>query len=222
MSKVLAVDPLSPAPEIIRQAAELLRQGGLLVFPTRGLYGLGVDASNPGAVSRVFSIKKREPGKPLLVLIDNPRQLPGLTQTPSGVAAHLMRRFWPGQVTFVLKARPGLPPGLISKSGKIGVRQAGHPVARALVKALAGPLTGTSANLSGAGGCAAIDALDPALISAVDRVLDCGPLMGGVGSTVVDVTTEPPRVLREGVVSTAQIMEAYQAFFGGLMGSVTR
>ncbi len=215
MNKIVAVDPHHPAPEIIEQAADRLRRGGLLVFPTRGLYGLGADAFNPQAVGRVFTIKKRDPRNPLLVLIDETRWLDSLVEPPGDAARHLMQHFWPGQVTFVLNARKGLPQGLTSESGKIGVRQAGHPVALALVKALGRPITGTSANLSGTDGCTAIHALDPALLTAADQVLDCGILMGGPGSTVVDVTIKPPLVLRQGVIPTTELMRVYGIFRNG-------
>jgi L-threonylcarbamoyladenylate synthase len=215
MSKIVAVDPGHPAPQIIEPAADMLRRGGLLVFPTRSLYGLGADAFNSQAVARVFSIKRRDPRNPLLVLIDDDQWLDSLVETPGDAARHLMRNFWPGKVTFVLKALKGLPPGLISESGKIGVRLVEHPVALSLVRALGRPLTGTSANLSGTGGCADIHTLDPVLLSAVDQVLDCGMLMGGAGSTIVDATVVPPVVLREGSLPAREIIQAYHFFRTG-------
>ncbi|MCK7504913.1 MAG: Sua5/YciO/YrdC/YwlC family protein [Desulfobacterales bacterium] len=114
-----------------------------------------------------------------------------------------MQRFWPGRLTLVLDARPGLPARLTAGTGKIGIRLAAHPVARALAEAVAQPITGTSANLSGGSGCRQIAELDPRIARQVDLILDGGALKGGVGSTVVDVTGETPVVIREGEVSKA-------------------
>jgi L-threonylcarbamoyladenylate synthase len=116
-----------------------------------------------------------------------------------------MNAFWPGGLTIILESRPELPDLLTGKTGKIGIRVPRHPMASALVNAFDGPLTGTSANLSGRPGCSQIDDLDPQLIQQLDVVLDAGPLKGGVGSTVVDATSDPPLVLREGAVSKQQL-----------------
>jgi L-threonylcarbamoyladenylate synthase len=116
--------------------------------------------------------------------------------------------FWPGQVTLVFKARQTLSTKLTGGSGKIGVRLAHHPIAVQLLKAVDRPLTGTSANLSGQPGCAAISDMDLTVIESVDLVLDAGRLQGGRGSTVVDVTTEPPLVMREGAVAATRIASA--------------
>jgi L-threonylcarbamoyladenylate synthase len=120
-----------------------------------------------------------------------------------------MEAFWPGRVTLVFDARDTLPDSLTAQSGKIGVRLPGHPVAAAMVRQVKGPLTGTSANLSGRPGCYRLPDLDPQIAGQVDLVLDAGTLQGGVGSTVVDVTGEPPRILREGQVTAGQILGSY-------------
>ena len=117
-----------------------------------------------------------------------------------------MEHFWPGRVTLVFEAADSVPQALTAGTGKIGIRLPGHPVAVALVESLGGPLTGTSANLSGSPGCRRVDDLDPQLIQQLDMVLDAGPLKGGTGSTVVDVTREIPRVLRAGEISEKEIM----------------
>ena len=117
-----------------------------------------------------------------------------------------MEHFWPGRVTLVFEAADSVPQALTAGTGMIGIRLPGHPVAIALVESLGGPLTGTSANLSGSPGCRRVDDLDPQLIQQLDVVLDAGPLKGGTGSTVVDVTREIPRVLRAGEISEKEIM----------------
>lgn len=195
-----------PKPETIRQAAAVIRGGGVVCFPTRCLYGLGADAFNAAAVERVFDIKQRPAELPLLVLINSPAQMDGLARSIPRVAHVLMQRFWPGRLTLVLEAEASLPERLTAGTGKIGIRLAAHTVARALVEAVGNPITGTSANISGGTGCRQISELDPKIRRQVDIVLDGGPLKGGVGSTVVDVTGESPVLIREGEVSKPEIM----------------
>lgn len=210
---ILPVAPDKPDAEVIARAAHTIRTGGLVVFPTYGLYGLGADAFNPSAVERIFRIKGRPAVKALLVLVETVADLQRITEAPSPLALKLMQRFWPGRVTFILPARRDLPSGITSTDGKIGVRLISHPVAAALVRAAAVPLTGTSANISGTGGCSRVAQIDTDLIRKVDLVLDAGPLAGGPGSTVVDVTGDKPLVLRQGAVAAARIMEAFKSGF---------
>ncbi|MBI5894858.1 MAG: threonylcarbamoyl-AMP synthase [Desulfobacterales bacterium] len=198
----------------IARAAEILHRGAVVLFPTSGLYGLGADAFNARAVARIFDLKGRDPAKPLLVLVDSPEMVARVAQPPSALARHLMTCFWPGRVTLVVPALADLPQGLTGPDGTIGVRQVAHPVAAALVRALGSPLTGTSANLSGAGGCASVADLDPTVRDAVDLVLDAGPLAGAPGSTVVEVKEKSVTILREGVVPRAQIIAAVEQFAG--------
>jgi L-threonylcarbamoyladenylate synthase len=205
------VDPRAPKADTIGLAAVAIRDGGVVCFPTRCLYGLGADAFNPAAVERVFDIKQRPADMPLLVLINSPAQMDGLAKSIPRVAHVLMQRFWPGRLTLVLEAEDSIPARLTAGTGKIGIRLAAHPVARALVEAVAKPITGTSANLSGGTGCRQISELDPHIRRQVDLILDGGPLKGGVGSTVVDVTGEAPVVIREGEVSKPEIMAAIKS-----------
>ena len=183
----------------------MLRAGGLLAFPTSGLYGLGADALNPKAVGKIFRIKQRDLGKPILVLIKDESDVDKIAPKVPSSAAKMMAAFWPGSLTIILEARSELPKALTSGTGKIGIRIPKHPVASALVKAFDGPITGTSANISGKAGCSTIADLDPGLVQHLNLVLDAGPLRGGVGSTIVDATLDPPSVLREGAVSKERL-----------------
>jgi len=204
---IIKVAPVNPAPEAIKKAAAVIKGGGTIAYPTRGLYGLGTDACNAGAVAAVFSIKQRSTQKPILILIDHPKRLEQLVTHVPKIAADIMRQFWPGRVTLVFEAGADVSSDLTGGSKKIGIRLPGHPVAAALVKAVAGPITGTSANLSGSPGCHRIGDLEPQVAHRLDLILDAGPLAGGRGSTVVDVTEgNRPIVLREGVISARDIM----------------
>ncbi|CAB1061455.1 Threonylcarbamoyl-AMP synthase (EC [Olavius sp. associated proteobacterium Delta 1] len=205
--RIIKVAPVNPAHEAIKTAASVIKAGGTIAYPTRCLYGLGTDAFSTGAVARVFAIKQRSAQKPLLILIDHPKRLERLVTRVPKIAANIMRQFWPGKVTLVFEAGEDLSPDLTGGSGKIGIRLPGHPVASALVEAVAGPITGTSANLSGSSGCHQISDLEPQVAHQLDLILDAGPLAGGRGSTVVDVTGgDRPIVLREGVISAREIM----------------
>ncbi len=207
---IKSIDPVSPDPGLIAEAVEVIKGGGIVSFPTTCLYGLGGDALKTGVVDRIFGLKKRSSDKPILVLVKDPGDLPGITQDISIAAAAIMERFWPGNVTIVFKAAESLPGNLTAGTCKIGVRVPVHPVTCALVKELGTPLTGTSANLSGRPGCAIVSEIDSAILDQVDLVLDAGRLKGGAGSTVVDVTGPVPGIMREGEVSAHDIMAAVE------------
>ena len=116
-----------------------------------------------------------------------------------------MEAFWPGSLTLVFHAAAPVPSNLTGYTGKIGIRLGGYPVASALVRAVGGPITGTSANLSGQGGCVSVAEIDRSIKNQVDLVLDAGTLRGVRGSTVVDVAVDPPRILREGAIDAEKI-----------------
>ena len=200
-----SVSSTAPDPDSIHAAAQVIRKGGIIAFPTSTLYGLGADANNPQAVEKIFHIKGRQPHRPILVLIRDKAYLSALARTIPPKAAILMEAFWPGGITLVLHAGQGVSSRLTGNTGKIGVRVPKHPVAAAIVDQLEGAMTGTSANLSGQGGCSDVSRLEKRVSEQLDGVVDAGPLPGGRGSTVIDVTVDPPRILREGTISKHQI-----------------
>lgn len=187
------------------EAAQIIHHGGVVVFPTTGLYGLAADAANSDAVKRVFAIKQRPFTRPLLILIPGRSSLADIVSHPPPVAGQLMDAFWPGGLTLVFHARRDILPELTAGTGHIGVRLPGHPVSRLLVEAVGSPITATSANVSDHSGCSCIDDLDPAVADAVDLILDAGQLKGGLGSTVLDLTQTPPVLLREGAISRSRM-----------------
>lgn len=202
MSKIIQLDPKDFDPNVLNEAAQGIREGHSVIFPTLGLYGLGVDAANAKAVERIFQIKKRTANKPILLLIHDPAVLEQIVTEIPLAAQKLMDQFWPGDLTVIFPAKESVLKQLTAGTGKIGVRQTAHPLARTLIDKVGGPITGTSANFSGSPGYTSIDDMPPKLIDAVDFVIDAGPLAAGVGSTVVDVTVSPPAVLREGRISS--------------------
>ena len=204
-TEILSVDPESPDQDLIAKAAALIKTGGLVVFPTSSFYGLGAEAFNAEAVDKVFQIKRRDPQKPLLILIACLADLAPLVRSIPKTATRLMEAFWPGSLTLVFHAAAPVPSNLTGYTGKIGIRLGGYPVASALVRAVGGPITGTSANLSGQGGCVSVAEIDRSIKNQVDLVLDAGTLRGLRGSTVVDVAVDPPRILREGAIDAEKI-----------------
>ena len=205
---MISINPDHPQPELIEKAADIIRNGGVVIYPTRGLYGLGTDATRLEAVEQIFRIKHRSPDKPLSILIAYRQQVADWCCDVSIAAEKLMDAFWPGRITIVFRSKRLLPSMLTGGSDKIGIRQPGHAVAMALVRTAACPITGTSANISGFPGCHRISDLPDELLNQADLILDAGPLVGGPGSTVVDVSEENPVVLREGAVSIAEIEKA--------------
>jgi len=203
--KVRKVNCANPETGIIAEAARIIRNGGVVVFPTRSLYGLGADAFNAKAVNRIFHIKQRPVNKPILVLIKDKDELKRLAALVPPAATAIMERFWPGRVSIVFQAKEGLAANLTAGTNKIGIRLPGHNIAYKLVKAADSPITGTSANLSGSAGCFQINDLDEKIVDSVDLILDAGPLKGGAGSTIVDVTGEAPLILRQGELPAKDI-----------------
>lgn len=191
--------------EPLIEAGKIIRNQGIVIFPTQCLYGVGANALDPIAVQKVFDIKQRPQNNPILVLIRDLEALKQLVKTIPPQARILMDRFWPGSLTLVFEAADSVSPLLTAHTGKIGIRLPAHPVARALVQQAQGPITGTSANLSGQPGANRVSQLPLSMVQAADLVLDAGPLKGGTGSTLVDVTCDPICILRQGVLTHEQI-----------------
>lgn len=204
------VDPVQPDPGLIAKAVEVIRQGGIVLFPTTGLYGLGGNAFDDMVVGRIFQLKKRPPDNPILILVSDSKELSGIVRDVPGSAEAIIDALWPGNVTLVFRAADSLPDNLTAGTGKIGVRIPAHPVAFALVSELGTPLTGTSANLSGKLGGSLVSEIDSEIVNHVELVLDAGQLKGGSGSTVVDVTGPKPKILREGEIPIRDIISAVE------------
>jgi L-threonylcarbamoyladenylate synthase len=203
---IRSIDPRHPDPALIAMAGGVIQSGGVVIFPTACLYGLAADAFNRSAVEKIFRMKRRAPENPLLLLIPDQEALNRLAAEIPTTAVRIMERFWPGMVTLVFTAVETVPVYLTAGSGKIGVRLPAHPVARALAGAVRRPITGTSANISGRPGFEIAEGLPDVLAEPPDLILDAGRLKGGPGSTVVDVTLYPPRILREGSVPAADVL----------------
>jgi L-threonylcarbamoyladenylate synthase len=214
---VLKVDPANPEPDVIRRAAEILRAGGLVAFPTETVYGLGANALDAAAVARVFEAKGRPATNPLIVHLSDVSEVRNVAGDWPETAAKLAARFWPGPLTLVVPKGENVPDIVTARGPTVAVRCPNHAVARALIRAAGVPLAAPSANRSTELSPTRAGHVLKGLGGRIDLVLDGGPCPGGIESTVVDVTGEVPRLLRPGLVTVPMLeevcgkVEVYQA-----------
>lgn len=192
----LPADREQPRPEVVEQAAAVVRGGGLVAYPTEHFYALACDPWNRDAVRRLFALKRRPHDKPILLGIHDRKALERVA-LPVPEAARALVAAWPPGLTLVLPARPEVPPGLTGGTGTVGVRLIRSPLAAALIGACGGALPATSANLSGGPASGDPNRVAEAL-PGLNLIVDAGRLPPGPVSTILDVTGTPWRVLREG------------------------
>ena len=204
-AEILKMDVLRPRPSLLARAAAVLRAGGVIAMPTDTCYGLAVNPCDARALERLYRLKGRDFGKPLLLLIAERKQLADLTSVISPQSRRLMEEFWPGPLTLLLPAAPGWRASRVVAAGKIGVRLPESPLARELVRLAGVPLTSTSANPSGAP--AAFDAgrVREYFARELDLIIDGGPSRRRCPSTVLDVSVSPPRLLRAGAIAARRL-----------------
>lgn len=205
MRRLQPIDPHHPDPGLVFRAAELIRAGELVAYPTETFYGLGADARSLRAVEKVFEAKGRPERMALpLIAADEGSVMLCVREFPES-ARRLAAAFWPGALTLVLPASASLPPRLLGGGHTVGVRISPHPVAGALARVVGGPIVATSANLSGQAAPQSAAEVEEAIGEALALILDGGETHGGLASTVLDLTVDPPRVIRSGAVPIAAI-----------------
>ncbi|MFI5324134.1 MAG: L-threonylcarbamoyladenylate synthase [Thermodesulfobacteriota bacterium] len=206
MTEVIkADDPRSP-----EKAASILKRGGIIIYPTETLYGIGALASRKEAVTRVFEIKGRPHGKPIPILGRDKRMLEDVVEF-NDRASFLAEKFWPGPLTLILKGKGNLSELITAGSGKAAVRvSASYFVAR-LFNLIDEPLTSTSANLSGSDNLLEPDDIYQTFNGKVELIVDSGNIPPSKGSTVVDVTTIPPVIVRLGDIDRDDLKEFFHA-----------
>jgi L-threonylcarbamoyladenylate synthase len=204
-TEVLQVDPSEPEPEVIARAAEVLDRGGLVAFPTETVYGLGARAFDAGAVAGIFAAKGRPATNPLIIHFPGPP----FDASSSGAlwpqsAQRLAARFWPGPLTLVLPKPDNVPEIVTAGGATWAIRMPDHAVTYALLLA-AGPLAAPSANVSTAVSPTTAEHVLSSLEGRIDLILDGGPCPGGLESTVLDLTSSPPRILRPGPILPSEL-----------------
>ena len=199
---------LTTSAEDIRQAAEIIRKGGLVAFPTETVYGLGADAMNTKAVAAVYEAKGRPSDNPMIVHIAAAEEMRRLTPEISEDAAAVMDRFWPGPLTIVVKKRPEVPDRTTGGLDTVAVRMPETPAARDLIRFSGCPIAAPSANLSGSPSPTRAKDVTADLEGRIDAVIEGGDCRVGIESTVLDLTGDAPVILRPGIITADEISEA--------------
>jgi L-threonylcarbamoyladenylate synthase len=186
------------------QIIDILHRGGIVIYPTETLYGLGASPYHREAFARLQQLKGRDEAKPIPFLVRDVGMAENLVDHVPPVARDLMTRFWPGPLTIVFRAKGGIPESLCGPRGTIGLRVSAHPVAQTIVKNLGSALTATSANASGGGNLLTFNALREEFDGRVDLII-WGGVPAGEGSTVVDVSETPAKIVRRGIITTLNL-----------------
>lgn len=194
------------SPESSQKAASVLREGGIIIYPTETLYGIGALALNEESIKKIFKIKERFYGKPIPILVKDKEMLSQFVEV-TVEASKLIDKFLPGPLTLVLKQKKFLPVLISAKTGKVAVRISSHPFVRRLIDLVSEPLTSTSANVSGVENLFNFDEIYRTFKDKVDLIVDSGSLPPSKGSTVIDLTVKPPRIVREGDISKDVLRE---------------
>jgi L-threonylcarbamoyladenylate synthase len=205
LTRRLFVSSTHPDPALIAEAAGVIQAGGLVAFPTETVYGLGANALDPDAVQRVFSAKGRPAHDPLIIHLCDPGDLLRVAVAVPPVAERLAVHFWPGPLTLIVPRAPAVPLTVSAGRETVAVRIPQHAVAVALIRAAGTPIVAPSANRFGHTSPTTADHVLADLDGRIDRVLDSGPTPIGLESTVLDVTTPHPRILRPGAISVTQL-----------------
>ncbi|MFO7301261.1 MAG: L-threonylcarbamoyladenylate synthase [Acidobacteriota bacterium] len=202
----LVVGPEYVDADSLRQAADWLRAGGLVVYPTDTYYGIAADPASSAAVRAVFDVKGRASGEALPLVAASLEQVRAACGELSIRSAELAEVFWPGPLSLVLDAPSWMVPEVHAGRGTIAIRVPNHPVARALAEAFGRPITATSANRSGRPPVARVDELGDLLDDPRLFVIDAGPTPGGAPSTLVDARRDPPACLRHGAIPWNRVL----------------
>lgn len=201
----LSVDPVLPQIDRVERAAELLRRGGTVAFPTETVYGLGANALDAAAVAKIFAAKGRPSHNPLIVHVADVAAAQGLVADWPPAADRLVRALWPGPLSIVLPKRSHVPDIVTAGGPTIALRIPQHPVALALLRAAGIPIAAPSANRSNYISPTTAEHVARGLADRIDAILDGGPATGGLESTVIHLGVDPPRLLRPGLIPPSEI-----------------
>jgi L-threonylcarbamoyladenylate synthase len=205
MPEILKVGADNSEEIILTRAAEIIAGGGIIAYPTETFYGLGADATNEKAIKKIFAVKGRDFKNPISLIIAQAEDIYPLVQEVPETARKLMTVFWPGALTIIFSAADKVSPLLTAGSGKIGLRVSSHPLAGKIVQKIKRPFTATSANLTGSPECSLASEVIKQIGDKVDAIIDCGQTKGSKASTIIDVTRDPPVILRDGAISRKTI-----------------
>lgn len=205
----------------LETAIQSMQHGGVVVFPTDTVYGVGASLKHGAALARIFDVKGRQPDKSLPILISRPEMIATLTENPDEDLLRLASRFWPGPLTVVLPAKATLPPEVKAPDGTVGVRVPDHSIALTIAQHNGGAIAATSANLSGQPPARRAEEVRASLGDRVDVILDGGIAPGGLASTVIRRDGDTISVIREGAISNDTIQQAWSEIRGSADTAVT-
>lgn len=201
---------LSSLQKQVEQGISILKDGGIVAFPTDTVYGLGACVSLPRAVERVYQVKGRPSNMPLPLLLADKSQIEEVAEAVPPIARLLAEKFLPGGLTMVLFKSKAVPDTVTGGGKTVAIRIPAHPVPLALARGVGTPIVGTSANLSGKPSALTAEEVYAQLDGKVDLIIDGGRCPGGRESTIVDLTGKTPLVLREGAISREELKSAYR------------
>lgn len=207
-AELLRVNAQNPEPEVLRYAASFLSRGSVIAIPTDTFYGLAADAFNLAAVDEIYRVKGRPETRALPILVRSLEQAMQLAREVPQNFMRLAQEFWPGALTLVVDAATRLPLKVTANTGKVALRWPKSEVARQLIAEFDGPITGTSANISGFPSCASAQQVMKQLGGRLPLVLDGGETGAVLGSTIIEVRGGSWKVVREGAIPVAQIEQA--------------
>lgn len=206
-TEIIKVNPEIIEEEKLEYIAKIYKSGKLIVFPTETFYGLGTNPYIRKAVINIFKLKKREPWKPLPIIISDKKQIKEIALDIPDLFYHICDNFWPGPLTIILKAKSIFPKEMLGQDGTIGIRLPDFLWLRSLVEKGGCPLIATSANISGESEISQPIKLKKIFYGQVDLIVDGGKTPGEKPSTVLDLTSEKPKIIREGMISKTSIFE---------------
>lgn len=207
MTRVFKAHPENPELDAIRKAAGIIKSGGLVAFPTETVYGLGADAFDPEAVRKIFEAKGRPLDNPIIVHIADKAMIEQIAVDVPPAAQRLIDIFWPGPLTLVLKKRKEVPYEVTGWLDTVAVRMPDHPVALALIKKSGVPIAAPSANISGRPSPTRAEHVIDDFMGKIDCIIDGGASRIGIESTVLDLTSEVPTILRPGFITPEDIRD---------------
>ncbi|MEA1964150.1 MAG: L-threonylcarbamoyladenylate synthase [Candidatus Aerophobetes bacterium] len=203
--KIISINPIHPEKDKIKEATKWIKRGKIAAFPTDTVYGLGVDAENKEAINKLYRLKKRPKNKPFVLFIIEKEEALRFAKTIPLSAQKLINEFWPGPLTLIFQANISCPPDLISKEGKIGIRFPSHSIPQKIIREGKILLATTSANPSREANSLKIEEISKSIREKIDLIIDGGSALLGEASTIVDTTSSPPRLIREGWISREEI-----------------
>ncbi len=201
--------------QLVEKGISVLKQGGIVAFPTDTVYGLGASINSESAVERIYQVKGRPRNMALPLLLADISQISEIAYPVQEIARVLARSFLPGALTLVLRKTGSVPDTVAAGGETVAVRVPDHPIPLALAKGLGAPIVGTSANLSGQPSPLTAEEVYSQLGDKVDLIIDGGRCPGGRESTVVDVSGEAPVILREGAISREELEQVWQSVRSG-------